>query len=158
MSGVEYVIAETASCAVVPRKGVARLATLAPPKLVLVIEDSVSDSALLERHLLRIGYRVQVATDGLRGLDCARKTRPAAIVLDLEMPKMDGFEFLRQLRGDADLSSVPVIVMSQHDERERALNLGAQSFLSKPLDRIALQETLEEYCDRDQSLAEVSAA
>jgi CheY-like chemotaxis protein len=125
---------------------------------VLVIEDSVSDSALLERHLLRMGYRVQVATDGLRGLDCARKTRPAAIVLDIEMPKMDGFEFIRQLRGDADLSSVPVIVMSQHDEQERALNLGAQSFLSKPLDRIALQEILQECCDRDQSVAAVNAA
>jgi len=101
---------------------------------------------------------VQVATDGLRGLDCARKTRPAAIVLDLEMPKMDGFEFLRQLRGDANLSFVPVIVMSQHDEQERALNLGAQSFLSKPFDRVVLQEILEECCDRDQSVAEVSAA
>ena len=126
--------------------------------LVLVIEDSVSDSALLERHLLRIGYRAQVAGDGVAALDLVRKVRPAAIILDIEMPNMDGFEFLREMKAEAELSSVPVIVLSQHNEQERALSLGAQTFMSKPFDRVALQKILEKCCQRDQQAVEASAA
>ncbi|NNE85935.1 MAG: response regulator [Alphaproteobacteria bacterium] len=126
--------------------------------LVLVIEDSVSDSALLERHLLRVGYRVQLAPDGLHGLDCVRKVQPAAIILDIEMPNMDGFEFLQKLHEDADLSLIPVIILSQHDERERALALGAKSFLNKPFDRIALEKILIQCCESDPAVATVSAA
>jgi signal transduction histidine kinase/CheY-like chemotaxis protein len=126
--------------------------------LGLVIEDSATDSALLERHLLRSGYRVQVAGDGLRGLDCVRNERPAAIILDIEMPNMNGFEFLRELRGNPNLPSVPVIVLSQHDERERVSSLGVHCFLAKPFDRIALQKCLEKCCNLDREAATVSAA
>jgi signal transduction histidine kinase/ActR/RegA family two-component response regulator len=126
--------------------------------LVLVIEDSATDSALLERHLVRSGYRVQVASDGLRGLDCVRNERPAAIILDIEMPNMNGFEFLQELRKDPNLPSVPVIVLSQHDKRERVSSLGVHCFLSKPFDRVALQKCLEKCCNPDREAATVSAA
>ncbi len=126
--------------------------------LILVIEDAVTDSALLERFLLRVGYHVEVAGDGLQGLECARNARPAAIILDIEMPNMDGVEFLRVLRADPDLASVPVIVLSQNDEKERVSNFGVRCFLPKPFDRVALQACLEQCCDLGRKVAAESAA
>lgn len=124
--------------------------------LVLVIEDSVSDSTLLERHLHRMGYRVKVASDGDVGLKYAHDSIPAAIILDLEMPRMDGFEVLQALRQDSDLLPVPVFVLSQHDERERVLSLGARELLSKPVDRTVLYTTLKKHCGSHHPVAEVS--
>ncbi len=126
--------------------------------LLLVVEDSPTDSALLERYLLRTGYRVAVAGDGLQGLERVRNERPAAIILDIEMPKMDGIEFLRELRADPSFASVPVIVLSQHDEQERVSNLEIRCFLSKPFDRAVLKECLEQYCAVGREVAAESAA
>jgi len=111
--------------------------------LILVIEDTLSDSALLERHLSQLGYRVEVARDGGRGFVRARETNPAAIILDIEMPGMDGYQVMGLLQSDASLSSVPVIVSSVHDDaRERMMRSGARDFLAKPIDRNVLQVAL----------------
>ena len=111
--------------------------------LILVIEDTLSDSSLLERFLHYLDYRVEVARDGEQGLARARETKPAAIILDIELPGMDGYEVIDTLQADETLRSVPVIVTSVHDEaRVRVKNLGVREFLAKPVDRNVLKAAL----------------
>jgi signal transduction histidine kinase/CheY-like chemotaxis protein len=111
--------------------------------LILAIEDSLSDSSLLSRHLTNLGYRVEIARDGEHGLVCAQELNPAAIILDLELPGMDGFAVLETLRADTVLQTIPVVVTSVHDAREQVLELGARGFLNKPIDRHVLQAALQ---------------
>ena len=114
--------------------------------MVLVIEDDFTDSPLITRELTRAGYSFEVARDGERGLKRARKLLPAAIILDIELPGMDGFDVLKALRSDKALRSVPVIVVTAHEVRANAIRLGARRFLPKPMDREALQTALSECC------------
>jgi signal transduction histidine kinase/ActR/RegA family two-component response regulator len=115
--------------------------------LVLVIEDSLSDSALIERYLHQFGYRVETARDGSEGLARAHEITPAAIILDIELLGIDGYEVMYELQADTKLRSIPVIVSSVHDEaRHRVLRSGAREFLGKPVDRNALQHTLAKCC------------
>ncbi len=115
--------------------------------LVLVIEDTLSDSALLGRYLGNLGYRVEVARDGEHGLAQACKTTPAAIILDIELPGMDGYSVIDALQADDALRRVPVIVSSVHAEaRERVKQLGAFDFFAKPVDRNLLQKALSTCC------------
>ena len=120
--------------------------------LILVIEDTLSDSTLLERYLSRFGHRFEVARNGEQGLALARETNPVAIILDIELPGMDGFQLLDILQADASLRSVPVIVSSVHHEiRDLVLRRGVREFLAKPVDRDALQLALSRYCDLKKS-------
>ena len=122
--------------------------------LILVIEDTLSDSALLGRYLSHLGYRFEVARDGKQGLVRARETDPAAIILDIELPGMDGHEVLKALQADETLRSVPVIVSSVHEDvGERVKELGAREFLAKPVDRDVLKTTLSKYCALNNSPA-----
>ena len=125
--------------------------------LILVIEDNLTDGSLLERHLLRLGYRVELIRGGGYGLSRARETRPAAIILDIEQPGMDGYQVLETLQADTLLSSVPVIVSSANDEaRARMMKSGARDFLPKPVDREALKAALNKYCEPENSSAEAA--
>ncbi|NNE82416.1 MAG: response regulator [Alphaproteobacteria bacterium] len=122
--------------------------------LILVIEDTLSDSALLKRNLGQLGYRVEVVRDGEQGLARAHVTLPVAIILDIELPGMDGYQVLDKLQANVLLSAVPVIVSSVHDEaRERILKSGARDFLAKPVDRNSLRLALESCCDPSRSPA-----
>lgn len=81
------------------------------------------------------GYEVEEASDGDVGLDAARAHKPDLILLDLMMPRMDGFETLRQLKSDEELSSVPVVVLTARrgtDDMALAKELGATDYLHKP--------------------------
>ncbi|NNE85458.1 MAG: response regulator [Alphaproteobacteria bacterium] len=122
--------------------------------LVLVIEDNLSDGSFLERHLQRLGYRSEVIRGGAYGLSRARETRPAAIILDIELLGMDGYQVLETLKADTTLRSVPVIVSSANTEaRARMLENGAREFLPKPVDRVALKTALCKYCEPENSTA-----
>ncbi len=113
--------------------------------LILIIEDTLTDSSLLERYLRPLGYRIALARDGEQGLELARKINPAAIILDLELPGMDGFTVLKALRTDMALRTIPIIVTSIHDAREQVLELGAWEYITKPIDRPALTVALSEH-------------
>jgi CheY-like chemotaxis protein len=102
---------------------------------VLVIEDDSSVRSTIRFLLEGRGCCVDEAENGHAGLEKARRDRPDLILCDLDMPVMDGFETLTRLRGDQDLSCVPVIVVSGliTDENERRLSrLGANAVLGKP--------------------------
>jgi CheY-like chemotaxis protein/two-component sensor histidine kinase len=110
---------------------------------VLVIEDDPSALRLLHEYLQPLGYTVRAAPDGERGLALARERLPAAIILDILLPTIDGWEVLRRLKDDPDLREIPVIVVTVVDEREIGLALGAIDYLVKPIQRSALVGCLE---------------
>jgi signal transduction histidine kinase/DNA-binding response OmpR family regulator len=109
---------------------------------ILVVEDDPSSVALLTLHLQGAGFEVAVAGDGAEGLEMARQIRPAGIVLDLLLPKVDGWDVLARAKADPVLREIPIVVVSMMDERGRGFALGATDYLLKPIDAAALLGTL----------------
>ena len=105
---------------------------------VLVIEDDPSAVRLLREYLEPAGYVLRHAENGERGLAMAREQRPAAVLLDVLVPRLDGWEVLRQLKADPSMDGVPVVMVTVVDEREVGLALGAVDYLVKPVQRDAL--------------------
>lgn len=104
------------------------------PKTVLIIEDSPIQALTLKGRLEREGLRVLWARDGRLGVDMALQCLPDVIVLDVEMPEMDGFEACKQIKADIRACSVPVVMLTVHAEPEvvRALlSRGAVDFIPK---------------------------
>ncbi len=103
--------------------------------LVMVVDDSLTVRRVSQRLLERRGYAVRVARHGVEALEQLREETPAALLLDIEMPRMDGFELLSRLRADPRLAAVPVaMVTSRAAERHRqhAMQLGANAYFGKP--------------------------
>jgi len=109
---------------------------------VLVIDDDPVVRDLMRRMLTSEGFGVITAGDGQEGLERARKERPAAITLDVLMPKLNGWAMLNALQADAELSHIPVVVVSIVDQRGMGLALGASAFVSKPIERERLVSEL----------------
>jgi signal transduction histidine kinase/CheY-like chemotaxis protein len=105
---------------------------------VLLVEDDPSAVRLLRAYLEPAGYGVRTAASGEDALAAARSNPPAAILLDVLLPGVDGWEVLRRLKGDPELRDIPVVMVTVVDEREVGLALGAVDYLVKPVDREAL--------------------
>jgi signal transduction histidine kinase/CheY-like chemotaxis protein len=116
-----------------------------PGSTVLVIEDDPGAVRLLRTYLEAEGYVVEVATDGEAGIAAARANPPGAIILDVLLPGIDGWEVLRRLKVDPELRDVPVMVATVVDERNVAMNLGAVDYFVKPVRREALLARLATY-------------
>jgi CheY-like chemotaxis protein/anti-sigma regulatory factor (Ser/Thr protein kinase) len=114
----------------------------APGSYVLVIEDDPGAVRLLRTYLEGAGYSVRAATDGETGLLQARKSPPAAIVLDVLLPGIDGWEVLRTLKADPLVRDVPVIIATVVEEHGVGLALGAVDYFLKPVARSALLDRL----------------
>ena len=112
---------------------------------VLVIDDDQATRDLLARFLTKEGFHVATAADGKAGLEQARTRRPRAVLLDVTMPRMDGWSVLRALRADSDLGDLPVIMVTVLDEQNLAFSLGATDYLQKPVDWVQLKEAMERF-------------
>jgi CheY-like chemotaxis protein len=108
----------------------------------LVVEDDRNSAELLRVYLERAGYSVAVAHDGVQGLDLARRLEPRAVVLDILLPQLDGWELLARLKSDPATAAIPVVIVSMLDERGAGIALGAAEYLVKPVDREALLRAL----------------
>jgi CheY-like chemotaxis protein len=106
--------------------------------LILIVDDEEDARTLLKSYLEEGGYRTAEATNGAEGLTHARLLLPTLITLDLRMPRMNGFEFLRLLRGDPEISHIPVLVISIEPEGHGGSLVGALDVLAKPVERTAL--------------------
>ena len=114
---------------------------------VLVIDDDPAVQDILNRHLSKEGFRVLLASDGIQGMQLARTHLPAAIILDLILPGLDGWNILRQLQNEAALSPIPVILFSISDDGAKGIALGAAHFLAKPTDFEKIAAILRQYHD-----------
>jgi PAS domain S-box-containing protein len=120
---------------------------------VLLIDDDPTVHDLVRRFLQKEGFHVIGALSGQEGLELARKLRPSIIVLDVMMPTMDGWSVLTRLKGDAELSSIPVVMLTMVNNMEMGFSLGADDYMLKPIDRGGFVETLRKYCSPQDSPA-----
>ncbi|TCC63087.1 GAF domain-containing protein [Kribbella pittospori] len=109
---------------------------------VVVIEDDRPSLDLITAYLSGAALRVTVAGDGQSGLDAVRRVRPAAVLLDIRLPGIDGWAVLQALKAEAETRDIPVIIVSIVDERTRGTKLGAAAYLVKPVSRDALLQAL----------------
>ncbi|MGH8969339.1 MAG: ATP-binding protein [Actinomycetes bacterium] len=103
--------------------------------LVLLIEDDERSVELLEAYLEGSGYAVAVARDGVDGLEAVRRDRPAAVLLDIRLPGLVGWDVLAAIKADPATAATPVVVSSVVDERPHGMSLGAAAYLVKPVSR-----------------------
>jgi DNA-binding response OmpR family regulator len=114
--------------------------------LVLIIEDDPDQRRLLERILGGEGWRVATAPDGEAGLAAARAQQPSVILLDVMMPRLNGFQTCRLLKADQETARIPVIIATAKDQPADefwAREVGADAYLSKPLDLRSLTDLVE---------------
>jgi signal transduction histidine kinase/CheY-like chemotaxis protein len=111
--------------------------------VVLVVEDDSQAAELLRLYLEGTGYRVEVARDGEEGFAKACQLHPALITLDLLLPKIDGWDLLVHLKGDATTREIPVVIVSIEEERGKGFALGAADYLVKPISREELVSALQ---------------
>ena len=113
--------------------------------LVMVVDDSITVRRVTERFLERNGMRVITAKDGLDAISVLRDQKPEVILLDIEMPRMDGYEFASHVRNDARMSDVPIIMITSRvgdKHRARAIELGVNDYLGKPFQDSKLLESI----------------
>ncbi|MEX2247266.1 MAG: response regulator [Dehalococcoidia bacterium] len=112
---------------------------------ILLVEDDQAAIDLLTIYLSGAGFHVSVARDGEEGLAMARSLHPAGITLDISLPRLDGWDFLTQIKGDSSTADIPVIIVSMLDERGKGFALGAADYLVKPVNRDGLLATLRRW-------------
>ena len=104
-------------------------------KKVLLVDDDALIDKMISTFFMSSGISTEVAMNGIEGLEVLKKMRPDAIILDLMMPEMDGFEFCELVKKNEQLKDIPIIVMSAfstEDNIKRILSLGACDFFKKP--------------------------
>ena len=109
--------------------------------LVLVVDDVQANRELLEGHLDRLGYEVRQAQDGVEALEAVAAQEPDLVLLDIDMPRMDGITVCQRLKADPVQRLVPVVLITAHQDRKtrlRGLEAGADDFLTKPFDSAEL--------------------
>ena len=103
--------------------------------LILVVDDSPRIAELLGIWLSRAGYRVAYALDGEEAVEKARRLKPAAVTLDILLPKKDGWEVIQELKRLPETKDIPVIIVSVIEDRELGFSLGAVDYLTKPVEK-----------------------
>jgi chemosensory pili system protein ChpA (sensor histidine kinase/response regulator) len=129
-------------------------AALQPP-LVLVVDDSLTVRKITTRLLTREGFRVDSAKDGVDALEKMHDLIPDVVLLDVEMPRMDGFELARVMRSDDRLKSVPIIMITSRTadkHRNRALEIGVNVYLGKPYQEQQLLDHIAEQLGQEAAL------
>jgi CheY-like chemotaxis protein len=110
---------------------------------VLVIEDDPSSVELVRAYLAGSGYGVLVARNGVDGLAAVRREQPDAVILDIQLPGLDGWDVLSTLKAQPETARIPVVVISVLDERARGALHGAAAYLVKPVSRDDVLSALE---------------
>ena len=112
-------------------------------KLVVLIDDDVTMHDLIKRTLNKIGLTLVGATDSEKGMQMVRETKPKLLLLDVLMPGRDGWSILRECKSDPELKDMPVIMVSQLNQDTLANSLGADDYITKPIDRELFLKTIK---------------
>ena len=118
---------------------------------ILVVEDNEKNMKLVRDVLQATGYRTLEATTGGRAVELATERVPDLVLMDVQLPDIDGVEALSRLRADERTSSIPVLALTaqaMHGDRERFLGAGFDGYLSKPVDVVELVGAVRRHCER----------
>lgn len=121
-------------------------------KKILVIDDEAELVKAVEVRLRTSGYEVEVAYDGPSGIDKAKQAKPDLILLDILMPKMDGYQVAKQLMGDPETKDIPIIIFSASQERDlekKCRELSIADFITKPFETSELLELVNKFLQGD---------
>jgi CheY-like chemotaxis protein len=113
---------------------------------ILIVEDNEENRDALSRRLKRRGYDVVIAVDGLQGVAMAKSERPDLILMDMNLPELDGWEATRQVKAATETSAIPVVALTAHalsGDKERALAAGCTDYHTKPVELPRLLEQIE---------------
>jgi two-component system cell cycle response regulator DivK len=117
---------------------------------VLVVEDNEKNMRLFRDVLQATGYETLEAATGEQAVELARANEPALVLMDVQLPGIDGIETLARLRSDSRTASIPVLALTaqaMHGDRERFLNAGFDGYLSKPVNVVVLINAVREQCE-----------
>ena len=119
---------------------------------ILYIEDNEQNLYLVKFLLEKHGYQVYSATDGREGIDIAAKVRPDLILLDIQLPLMDGYQVARRLRSNGDLSQTPIVAVTSYamaGDRAKALAAGCNGYIEKPINPDTFLQQIELHLPTD---------
>jgi two-component system, cell cycle response regulator DivK len=117
---------------------------------ILVVEDNQDNMTLIVDVLLSLDYDVLQATDGVHGVEVAQEEVPDLILMDLSLPRMDGWTATRTIKANDRLQHIPIIALTAHamvGDKERALEAGCDDYISKPINLQELAVKLTEYVE-----------
>jgi two-component system, cell cycle response regulator DivK len=117
-------------------------------RCVLIVEDNPDNRAIFSAILLHFGYSVLEAGDGEQGVALARSAHPDVILMDISLPKMDGYEAISLLKSESDTADIPIIAVTAHAMREderRAYAAGCDDYLPKPVEPMTIVKTVERH-------------
>ncbi len=123
---------------------------------VLLVEDHEEIWDFLSRRLRRRGHEVSVATDGQQGVDKAKSELPEIVLMDMNLPVMDGWTAARTLKADAVTAAIPIIALTAHamsGDREKAIAAGCDDYHPKPVDFGKLLEQIDAFATKQPSAA-----
>ncbi len=118
------------------------------PKKILIVDDNQDGRELVVKVLKARGYQTIEAVDGQEALEKAVAERPDLILMDRSLPKIDGYEVTRRLKGQEEFKDVPIVALTAHamrGEREKALEAGCEGYISKPINVRELPELILSY-------------
>jgi DNA-binding response OmpR family regulator len=121
-------------------------------KRVLVVDDEPDVLLLCRVNLEFEGYEVSTAPDGEAGLAACRELRPDVVLLDVMMPKMDGWQVLEAIKGDEDLKQIPVVMLTakvQDEDQIRGWSAGAAEYITKPFSPLSLSQVIGDVIAND---------
>ena len=121
---------------------------------VLIVEDNTKNLKLFSLILKSLDYDVFTADDGEEGLAMAKEIMPDLILMDIQMPRMDGITAIKRLRDDEAISALPVIALTSYamkGDRERMLGAGFDDYISKPIDKSEFVSTIAEVMKGDHA-------
>ena len=118
---------------------------------VLVVDDELHITTLLKLTLEMNGYEVVIANDGVEALERVESDHPDLILLDIKMPRLNGWQVCEKLKSDELTRSIPIIMVTafaQNEARQRSLELGADDFVSKPFESTLLLESIQKVLNK----------
>jgi two-component system cell cycle response regulator DivK len=121
---------------------------------ILLVEDDEMNRDMLSRRLLRRGFEVLIAVDGVQGIEMASAQSPDLILLDMSLPELDGWEVVRRLKANQATALTPVIALTAHamtGDREKALEAGCDDYDTKPVELTRLLEKIQAQLQGKQS-------
>jgi len=116
--------------------------------LILIVDDNALNAILVSDYLTSKGYRTIVTNDGSNAMDLVSELQPDLVLMDIQMPAMNGIEAIRHIRADPHVQTTPVIALTalaMPGDRERCLNAGANEYVSKPVSMRTLAEIIAQH-------------